>query len=103
MSRFSFGDNPLSQALRACTISASAPAATTARARALHGRDAFGDQPWFRHQTGAKAAVLHPIRRATNIEIDFVVAKILADFRGRREIAGIRPGYNRPNTRSKNW
>jgi hypothetical protein len=32
MSRFSFGDNPLSQALRACTISASAPAAITPRA-----------------------------------------------------------------------
>jgi len=33
-SRFSFGDSPLSQALRAWTISASAPAATTPRASA---------------------------------------------------------------------
>ena len=34
MSRFSFGDRPLSQALRACTISVSQPEATTAQ-RAL--------------------------------------------------------------------
>ncbi len=34
MSRFSFGDRPVSQAFRACTINASLPAATTARAMA---------------------------------------------------------------------
>ena len=114
MSRFSFGDNPLSQALRAWTISASAPAATTlARQRierhfrilivdadpalhrdrnahrALHRRDAVGDQRRLRHQAGAETAVLHPVRRTADIEIDFVIAEILADFRRRREIARI--------------
>ncbi len=116
MSRFSFGDNPLSQALRACTISASAPAAITARAmlverdfrvlivdtdpaldgdgdahRALHGSDAIGDQCRFGHQARTEAAVLYPIRRASDIEIDLVVAEILADLRGCREIARIGP------------
>ena len=52
--------------------------------------NAFGDQRRLRHQTGAEAAVLHPVRRAADIEIDFVVAEILADLRARREIARIR-------------
>ena len=58
--------------------------------RALHGIDAFGDKRRLRHQAGAEAAVLHPIRRAADIEIDFVVAEILADFRSRCEIARVR-------------
>ena len=58
--------------------------------RALHGGDALGDQLRLRHQAGAEAAVLHPVRRTADIEIDFVVAEILADFRRRREIARIR-------------
>ncbi len=118
MSRFSFGDNPLSQALRACTISASAPAAITPRAsassadfrilvvdaepafdgdrnfhRALHRRDAPRDQIRLRHQAGAEAAILHPVGRAADIEIDLVVAKILADF---AQPARDRAGPSRP-------
>ena len=58
--------------------------------RALHGLDAVGDQRRLRHQAGAEAAVLHPVRRTADIEIDFVVAEILADLRRRREIARIR-------------
>ena len=57
--------------------------------RALHRGDALGDQRGLRHQAGAEAAVLHPIRRAADIEIDFVVAEILADLGRGREIARI--------------
>ena len=116
MSRFSLGDRPLSQALRACTISASQPAATTPRAsvssatsgswssmpmrhltvtgiddRALHRRDASRHQLRLRHQAGAEAAGLHPIGRAADIEVDLVIAEILADPRGLRELARIGP------------
>ena len=51
--------------------------------------NALGDQRRLRHQAGAKAAVLHPIRRTADIEIDFVIAEILADLGRRREIARI--------------
>ena len=57
--------------------------------RALHRRDAIGDQRRLRHQAGAEAAVLHPVRRTADIEIDLVIAEILADPRGGREIARI--------------
>jgi hypothetical protein len=56
---------------------------------ALHGADASGDQYRLRHQAGAKPAILHPIRRTADIEVDFVIAEILANFRGRREVARI--------------
>ncbi len=55
--------------------------------RALHRIDAFSDKRRLSHQTGAKTAILHPIRRTSDIEIDFVVAEILADLRSYREIA----------------
>ena len=57
--------------------------------RALHRRDAIGDQCRLRHQAGAEAAVLHPVRRTADIEVDLVIAEILADLRGGREIARI--------------
>ena len=57
--------------------------------RALHRSDAVGDQLRLRHQAGAEAAILHPVRRAADIEIDFVIAEILADLRRGREIARI--------------
>ena len=57
--------------------------------RALHGLDTSGDQCRLRHQAGAKPAILHPIRRTADIEVDFVIAEILADFRRRREFARI--------------
>ena len=59
--------------------------------RALHGRDAIGDQRRLRHQAGAEAAVLHPVGRTADIEIDLVVAEVLADLRGGGEVAGSEP------------
>ena len=50
----------------------------------------LGDQCRLRHQAGAETAVLHPVRRTSDIEIDFVVAEILADLRRGREIARLR-------------
>ena len=114
MSRFSRGDNPSSQALRACTISASAPAAFTFSAKA--SSDCSGswssmpmrhftvtgmltadfiaatqvaDQIGLGHQAGAEAAFLHAVGRAADIEIDFAIAEILADARAFRELARI--------------
>ncbi len=58
--------------------------------RALHGIDALRDQRRLRHQASAKAAVLHPVRWAADIEIDFVVAEILADLGACSEVARIR-------------
>ncbi len=59
--------------------------------RALHGGDALGDQIRLRHQAGAETAVLHPVGRAADIEVDFVVAEILADLGCAGEIARIGP------------
>ena len=58
--------------------------------RALHGVDTLGDQRRLRHQAGAKPSVLHPIGRTTDIEIDFVIAEILADLGRHREVTRIR-------------
>ena len=52
---------------------------------ALHGGDALGDQRRLRHQARAEAAALHPVGRTTDIEVDFVVAEILADPGGGRK------------------
>ncbi len=57
--------------------------------RALHRRNAIGDQRRLRHQAGAEAAVLHPVGRTADIEIDFVVAEILADLSRGGEIARV--------------
>ena len=92
--------------MRACTISASAPAAFTASAKAnsdllrillvdadaafhrdrnanrrFHRGDAIGDQRRLRHQAGAEAAFLHAVGRTADIEIDLVIAEIGADAR----------------------
>ena len=108
MVRLSFGLRPSSQALRAWTITAAAPAALTADdkreqrlARLLlvdadaafdgdrqlgnrlhHRRDAFGDQRRLAHQAGAETAVLHAVGGAAAIEVDLVIAEIGADARG---------------------
>ena len=58
--------------------------------RALHGLDAGRDQRRLRHQAGAEAAILHPVRRTTDIEVDLVIAEILADLRSGGEIARVR-------------
>ncbi len=126
MSRFSRGDRPLSQALRACTISASAPAASTIAAnaaqrrlrillvdadaalhrdrdrdRGLHRGDAIADQRGLRHQAGAEAALLHAVGRAADVEIDLAIAELLADARASRERRGIasRRAEARPDAR----
>ncbi len=54
-----------------------------------HRGDAIADQLRLGHQAGAEAAFLHAIRRAADIEIDFVIAEILADLRRCREIGRI--------------
>ena len=55
--------------------------------RALHRRDALGDEIRLRHQACAKTAVLHPVGRTADIEVDLVIAKVLADDGSLREIA----------------
>ena len=45
----------------------------------------------LRHEAGSKAAILHTIRRAADIEVDLVIAEILADPRGLGELARIGP------------
>src|ERR1700743_1029263 len=40
-------------------------------------------------KAGPKPPLLHPIRRTTDIEVDFVVADILTNFGGRHQIARI--------------
>ena len=101
--------------MRACTISASAPArfdrlrknferllrvlrvdadAAFDRDRhrdgRLHRRDAVADQRRLGHQAGAEAAVLDAVRRTAGIEIDFVKAEIGADLRAFRERPRVR-------------
>jgi hypothetical protein len=61
--------------------------------RRLHRRHAIGDQQRLRHQARAETALLHSVRRAADIEIDFVEAEILADFRRRRQIARMLSGF----------
>ena len=110
MSRFSRGDRPVSQALRACTINASVAGRHDRRRerrqrlfrilvvdadpafhrhrdrhRGLHGGDAIADQRRLRHQAGAEAALLHALGRTADVEIDLVVAEIRADPRTVRE------------------
>ena len=107
MSRLSFGLRPSSQALRAWTTIAAAPAAFTASTspnkasrgscvvdadaafdgdgngdRADHRRHAFGDQSRLAHQAGAETAALHAVGRAAAVQIDLVIAKIGADAGG---------------------
>ncbi len=45
-----------------------------------HGGDTARNQFRFRHQTGPEAPGLHPVTGATDIQIDFVIAKIRANF-----------------------
>ena len=58
--------------------------------RRLHGRDAVADESRLGHQAGAEAAVLHAVGRAADIEVDLVVAEILADAGGGGERSRIR-------------
>jgi hypothetical protein len=46
---------------------------------AITGLPQIADVLGLGHQAGAEAALLHPIRRAPDIEIDLVIAQILSD------------------------
>ena len=48
--------------------------------RPPHGRHAASHQVGRRHQTGTKTSALHPVGRATAVEIDFVIAKPRPDL-----------------------
>ena len=75
----------------------------TATAR-LHGGDAFGHQRGLGHQAGAEAALLHPVGRAADIEIDLGIAEILAPARGlgqQRRIAAAKLQRHRGSRGSK--
>ena len=56
----------------------------------LHCRNAFAHERRLRHQASAEAAVLHPVGRTADIEIDFIEAAICADARasGKRSRIG---------------
>ena len=54
--------------------------------RLFHRGDASPDQFGLAHQAGPEGAVLHPVGRAADIEIDFEIAVIGADGGGARKI-----------------
>ena len=54
-----------------------------------HRRHAARDEIWLRHQAGAEASLLYPVRGAADVEVDLVVAEALADGGGLREPRGI--------------
>jgi hypothetical protein len=57
--------------------------------RLTHGRDAVGHQSRFAHQAGAEPAGLHPVGRAADVDIDFVVAEVRPDLGRGSEVGGI--------------
>src|SRR4029077_4034172 len=54
-----------------------------------HRRNTSSHQLRFRHQTSAEPSRLHPVRRATDIEIDLVITELFADARGLGELTRI--------------
>ena len=55
-----------------------------------HGGRTIGHKFGGFHQYSPKAARLHPIRRAANIEVDLIIARRGAKPRRRRQLFGIR-------------
>ena len=51
----------------------------------IHRRHARGHQLRFLHQAGAEASRLHAVGRATDIEVDLVIAELGANLRGLRQ------------------
>src|SRR5216683_1341497 len=49
-------------------------------------RNALRDQRRFRHQAGTEGAFLHPLARAADVEVDFIVAVVRAELRAAGEI-----------------
>ena len=62
---------------------------------------ALGHQRRLAHQAGAEAAALHPVGRAADVEVDLVVAEVLADPRGLGQLGGLasRPAAAPPDAR----
>ena len=56
-----------------------------------HRRHALGHKLGLAHQAGAEAAALHPVGRTADIEVDLVVAEILADPRRLGQLTRVRP------------
>ena len=56
-----------------------------------HRRNAVRNQRGLGHQARAETPRLHPVRRAADIQIDFVIAEFLADPRRRRQLRGSLP------------
>ena len=50
-----------------------------------HGGDAGGDGCRLCHQAGTETPGLHPITRAAEVEIDFIVTRLFTDPRSRRQ------------------
>ena len=58
--------------------------------RRLHGSNTVADQRRLVHQAGAEATFLHPVGRAADIEVDFVVAEAFADAGALRQRGRLR-------------
>ena len=56
----------------------------------LHRAHAIGDERGPQHQTGAERAVLHPVGRTADVEIDLVIVEGRGDRRRAREIRRLR-------------
>ena len=48
----------------------------------FHGRDAVPNKCGLGHEASAETARLHPVRRAADIHVDFIIAEVFADLRG---------------------
>ena len=51
-----------------------------------HGLDAVGHQVRLGHQAGAEGAALHPLAGAAAVQVDLVVAPLLAQLRAMRQV-----------------
>ncbi|MNY09732.1 hypothetical protein D3C86_1426670 [compost metagenome] len=57
--------------------------------RIAHRLDAICHQGWLRHQASAKSTTLHALRRATAVEVDFLVAPLFAEFCSLGKVRGL--------------
>ena len=56
-----------------------------------HGFDAIGHQHRLIHQAGAKSAALHPLARATTVQVDFVVTPLRTQAGAVGQVGGFTP------------
>ena len=59
--------------------------------RVLHGFHAIGHQSGFGHQASAKSTALHPLGGATAVEVDLLIAPLLAQLGGTGQIGRFAP------------